>query len=67
MSKTREKKFPGLSATAFQHPADIQATENLQKVPLLPILLKKLSGSVFEKQMRLMNVANTVRLGPNQG
>jgi Zn-dependent protease with chaperone function len=61
------KEFPGLSSAAFQHPSDIQATANLQKVPLLPILLKKLSGSVFERQMRLMNIANNVRLGPNQG
>lgn len=61
------KEFPGLSAAAFQHPSDVQATANLQKVPLLPTLLKKLSGSVFEKQMRLMNIANTVRLGPEQG
>ena len=61
------KEFPGLSPQAFQHPSDVQATANLQKVPLLPVLLKKLSGSVFERQMRLMNIANNVRLGPNQG
>ena len=67
MSNEPLKEFPGLGAAAFQHPSDVQATANLQKVPLLPTLLKKLSGSVFEKQMRLMNIANTVRLGPDQG
>jgi len=60
-------EFPDLSAAAFQHPLDVQATVNLSKVPLLPPLLKLLSSSVFEKQMRLMSIANTVRLGPNQG
>lgn len=60
-------EFPGLHPAAFQHPSDIQATENLQKVPILPALLKRLSGSVIERQMRLMSIANTVRLGPNQG
>ena len=67
MNHEELKDFPGLSAAAFQHPSDVQATDNLQKVPLLPLLLRKLSGSVFEKQMRLMNVANNVRLSSNQG
>jgi Zn-dependent protease with chaperone function len=61
------KEFPGLSAAAFQHGSDVQATENLQKIPFLPFLLKKLSGSLFERQMRLMNIAYNVRLGPHQG
>ncbi len=61
------RDFPGLSPAAFQHPWDIQATTNLQKIPLLPVLLKSLSSSVFERQMRLMNISSTVRLGPKQG
>lgn len=61
------REFPGLSPAAFQHPLDIQAAANLKKVPLLPALLKVVSGSVFEKQIRLMHIASTVRLGPNQG
>ena len=66
-STTPLHEFPNLSAAAFQHPLDVQATANLRKVPLLPPLLKLLSSSVFEKQMHLMSIANTVRLGPNQG
>jgi Zn-dependent protease with chaperone function/RNA polymerase subunit RPABC4/transcription elongation factor Spt4 len=61
------REFPDLNPAAFQHPFDVQATANLQKVPLLTPLLKIISGSVFEKQMHLMSIANTVRLGPNQG
>lgn len=67
MTTETARDFPGLSPAAFQHPLDIQATTNLQKIPLLPMLLKQLSSSVFEKQMRLMNIAHRVRLGPNQG
>ena len=67
MTSTSPHEFPGLSPAAFQHPFDVQATENLRKIPLLPNLLKTISSSVFEKQMRLMNIASTVRLGPNQG
>jgi len=67
MTATDLREFPGLSPAAFQHPLDVQAVDNLRKVPLLGPLIKMVSGSVFEKQMRLMSIANTVRLGPNQG
>ncbi len=66
-SKETLREFPGLSPAAFQHPLDVQAVANLQKVPLLTPLLKALSGSVFEKQMWMMSISSTVRLGPNQG
>ncbi len=60
------QEFPDISSIAFQHPLDIQATTNLQQVPLLAPLLKLVSSTVFERQMRLMSISNTVRLGPNQ-
>ncbi|MCB0210654.1 MAG: M48 family metallopeptidase [Anaerolineae bacterium] len=61
------RMFPGLSPAAFQHPLDIQATASLRNVPLLAPLLTAISSSLFERQMRLASIANTVRLGPNQG
>ncbi len=67
MESKKLHEFPGLSPAAFQHPLDVQAVANLQKVPLLPALLKTISSSIFEKQMWLMNVSSAVRLGPNQG
>jgi Zn-dependent protease with chaperone function/RNA polymerase subunit RPABC4/transcription elongation factor Spt4 len=60
------REFPHLSPAAFQHPADVQAIANLRKVPLLAPLIKFISSSVFEKQMRLMSISSAVRLGPNQ-
>lgn len=67
MESKELREFPDLSPVAFQHPRDIQATENLRKVPLLAPLLKLISGSFFEKQMRVMSISNSVRLGPKQG
>ncbi len=60
------REFPHLSPAAFQHPADVQAIANLQKVPLLAPLIKIISSSVFEKQMQLLSISSSIRLGPNQ-
>lgn len=67
MGSKKLREFPDLSPAAFQHPLDVQAIANLRKVPLLAPLIKTISSSVFEKQMRLMSISSTVRLGPNQG
>lgn len=67
MPTNKNHEFPGLSPAAFQHPLDLQAVENLKKVPLLTPLLTTLSSSIFERQMRLMSVSSTVRLSPSQG
>jgi Zn-dependent protease with chaperone function len=61
------REFKDLNPIAFQHPMDIQETTNLKKVPLLAPLLKVISANIFEKQMHLMSIANSVRLGPDQG
>lgn len=65
-TQTTLREFPHLSPAAFQHPMDVQASANLGKVPLLAPLIKMVSGSIFEKQMRLMSISSTVRLGPKQ-
>lgn len=64
---TKLREFPKLSPAAFQHPLDVQATYNLRRVPFLALALKAISSSVFERQMRLLNISSAVRLGPNQG
>ena len=64
---TTLREFPYLSPAAFQHPLDVQAIANLRKVPLLAPVIKTISSSVFEKQMRLMSISSSIRLGPNQG
>jgi Zn-dependent protease with chaperone function len=64
---TELHEFPGLSPAAFQHPHDVQAIENLRKVPLLGPLIKVISSAIFEKQLRIMSISGSVRLGPTQG
>lgn len=67
MNSSEKREFPGISSAAFQHPLDVQATQNLRRIPLLSPLLKTISGAVFEKQMRLFSISNMIRLGPTQG
>src|SRR5262245_41083647 len=61
------REFKDLSSIAFQHPKDVQAINNLKKVPLLAPLLKAVSSNIFEKQMHLVSISSSVRLGPDQG
>ena len=63
----RAVEFPHLSAAAFQHPLDIQATRSIGKIPLLAPTMKKLSGTFLERQVWLANISGSVRLGPEQG
>ena len=62
----RAVEFPHLSAAAFQHPLDVQATRNIARIPLLSQLMKKLSGTFFERQVWRANISGSVRLGPHQ-
>jgi Zn-dependent protease with chaperone function len=67
MNPPELREFPHLSPMAFQHPADVQAVANLQRIPLLAPVLKTISGSIFEKQLRLLSISSAIRLGPKQG
>jgi Zn-dependent protease with chaperone function/RNA polymerase subunit RPABC4/transcription elongation factor Spt4 len=67
MESSALREFPGLSPAAFQHPWDVEATANLDHVPLLGTVLKKVSGHTLERWMRMWSISNSVRLGPNQG
>jgi len=61
------QSFPDLSSNAFQHPLDMQAVQAIQAIPILPQLLAKFSGIVWERRMWLAQISTAVRLGPNQG
>ena len=58
--------FPNLDPSAFQHSADRDAMKKLARLPGMQTLLRKVSGSVFEKTLRMLNTAERVRVGPNQ-
>lgn len=55
-----------ISHLAFQHPLDAQAREALEKIPLLPTLVKKLSGAFYERLMHIEHVSNNLRVSAEQ-
>jgi Zn-dependent protease with chaperone function len=58
--------YPGISAKAFQHPADRAATAALQSIPIVDRVMKKVSELRFERAMSQRLLANSVRIGPGQ-
>jgi hypothetical protein len=60
------RAFPGISAKAFEHPADRAATSALHAIPFMDRLLKRLSDLGLERRHRQLLLGNAVRLGPDQ-
>jgi Zn-dependent protease with chaperone function len=59
-------RLPGISAKAYEHPADRAATSALRSIPLMDRLLKTLSELGLEKRHRQILLGNAVRLGTDQ-
>lgn len=55
-----------LAVEAFVSPLDQKALENLQRLPLLPILLRKFNEMAVDEMWYAMNSSETVRCGPRQ-
>src|SRR5205823_7174762 len=69
MADAKKRKlvtFPGLTASAFQHPSDVVATDALRSVPGLDTVVSKVMEYGFERLYYLDNVAGNVRVGPRQ-
>jgi Zn-dependent protease with chaperone function len=58
--------YPGISAKAFEHPADRAATAALNSIPVVDRVVKKLSELRFERAFSQRLLANAVRIGPGQ-
>ncbi|MCU1490882.1 MAG: hypothetical protein JWM85_2287 [Acidimicrobiaceae bacterium] len=58
--------YADISPNAFQHPADRAATAALGSIPLLDMVLKKLSAMRFERSFQQLLLANAVRVGDHQ-
>jgi Zn-dependent protease with chaperone function len=58
--------FTGLPASAFQHPLDRQATENLKKIKGFDWLVKKYIEYGIERMEYVNNVGGAIRIGPRQ-
>lgn len=60
------RRFPGLDASALQHPYDRAALSALQKVPGLDVVVRKFIELLPERVAYIQNVAQTVRATPRQ-
>src|SRR4029077_15529614 len=59
-------RFPYISAEAFVSPTDKAALENLQRMPLLPLLVRKFNEIAADNLFYAQNAAESVRCGPDQ-
>lgn len=59
-------RYPGISAKAYEHPADRAATKALGAIPGLDKVVRQLIELGYERAMFQTNLAASVRLGPAQ-
>lgn len=59
-------RFPDISPTAWEHPADRAALNALRRIPGWDLVLRKLVGLFGEKSIRLTFKANAVRVTETQ-
>lgn len=59
-------RFPGISSRAYEHPADRSALVALRSLTGFDTVLRKLSGLISERALRLMFLGGSVRVGENQ-
>jgi Zn-dependent protease with chaperone function len=59
-------RLEGISARAFQHPADRAATAALGQIPGVETVIRKLTELQYERALRQILLGNAVRVGPSQ-
>jgi Zn-dependent protease with chaperone function len=59
-------RYTQISAKAYEHPADKAATSALHSVPLLDMVIKRLTDLGHERRLRQIVMGNAIRLGPKQ-
>jgi Zn-dependent protease with chaperone function len=63
---TTRQRFPGLAATAMQHPDDLAALQTLQRVPGLDLVYRKFLELGLEKVAYIQNIGTNVRISARQ-
>lgn len=58
--------FPGISPTAWEHPADRAALNAMRRLPGFELVLRKLVGMFGERAVRMTFKANAVRVSATQ-
>ena len=59
-------RFPEIGPQAYEHPTDRAALLALRKVKGFELVLRRVFGAVPERRLRLLYLANAVRVGPAQ-
>ena len=59
-------RLEGISAKAYEHPADRAATAALQSIPMLDTVVRKLTEFQYERAFRQLYLASSVKVGPEQ-
>jgi Zn-dependent protease with chaperone function len=59
-------RLEGISAKAYEHPADRAATAALQSIPYLDTVVRKLIELGYERALRQYYLGSSVRLGEDQ-
>ncbi|HVQ94351.1 MAG TPA: M48 family metallopeptidase [Mycobacteriales bacterium] len=59
-------QLPDLSSRAYEHPADRSALVALRRLSGFDVVLRRLSGLLGERRLRLLYLASAVRVGETQ-
>lgn len=62
----RIRSFPGISPSAWEHPADRAALSAFSSLPLAGELVRRLVASTTERSLRLAALANSARVSESQ-
>ncbi len=66
MTEPIPRRLTGISAKAYQHPADRAATAALHSIPGLDAVVRKLIEFRYERAFRQAMLASSIRIGPDQ-
>src|ERR1051326_1764623 len=60
------KRLTQIAPVSWEHPADRAALQSLRSIPGFDLVVKKISGFIGERGIRLLFQADAVRVGPKQ-
>ena len=64
--ETTRRKFPRISSSAFEHPADTAALEAVKKIPILDKVFRKFLELGLERLLRIQLIGSSIHVTPKQ-
>ena len=61
-----DQRLKDISPKAYEHPADRAATAALNSIPMMDVVVRKLIEYGYERALRQILLAGSVKLGPDQ-